>query len=227
MSSLFANSVSSPKAKPPVRYQAVNPLAVASVVAGSLSILTAFGSTVAAWLLLATIPVAGILLGWRALRQIRKAPEVWTGLRLAWVGIGLSAGLWTLGCAWLAFADVSEVPYGYRWVVWDTIQPDPSKPTEPIPQTALDMQDSKIYIKGYMQPRRQQAGIKDFILCPANGDCPFCVPNPARTQMIRVTLQGDMETTYTTHLIGVAGRFRVDADDLGGIPYSIDVDVLR
>ena len=115
---------------------------------------------------------------------------------------------------WLIFAGVSEVPYGYQRISYETLQPDPSKPTEPIPQTAIDMQDRKVYIKGYMQSRRTLTGIKEFILCPTNGECPFCTPNPKRTEMIRVILQGDLEATYTTHLIGVAGRFRVDLERL-------------
>ena len=86
------------------------------------------------------------------------------------------------------------------------------------------MQDKKVYIKGYMQPRRQQTGIKEFILCPSNGDCQFCIPNPKRTEMMRVILPGDMETYYTTHLIGVAGRLRVDPDDLSGIPYALEAE---
>ena len=78
-----------------------------------------------------------------------------------------------------------------------------------------------------MQPRRQQTGIKEFILCPTNGECPFCNPNPKRTEMIRVVLQGDLETVYTTHPIGVGGRFQVDPGSPSGIPYSLEADYLR
>ena len=35
---------------------------------------------------LAVIPLAGIVLGWLALRRIRQAPDEWTGLRLARLG---------------------------------------------------------------------------------------------------------------------------------------------
>ena len=42
---------------------------------------------------------------------------------------------------------------------------------------------------------------------------------------IALTLQGDLETTFTTHLIGVAGRFRVDPDAPSGIPYGLDEDM--
>jgi hypothetical protein len=210
-----------------VSYQAVSPLAVASVALGALSILTAFGSTAATGLLLATIPLAGIVFGWQALRKIRKAPDEWIGLEVAWLGIGLSVALGLIGFIFVWSSQASEVPYGYQWVAYDSLQPDPSKPTEPIPQTAIDMQDRKVYIKGYMRPCRRQTGIKDFVLCPTNGECPFCTPNPKQTEMIRVTLQGDLDTTFTTHLIGVAGRFRVDPSDPSGIPYGLDAEYIH
>ena len=162
-----------------------------------------------------------------ARKRIRKAPDEWLGLELAWLGIGLSLALWVLGTSWVLFSQASEVPYGFQWVAYDALQPDPSKPTEPIPQTAIDMQDRKVYIKGFMRPCRRQTGIKDFVLCPTNGECPFCTPNPKQTEMIRVTLQGDLETSFTTHLIGVAGRFRVDLGDPSGIPYGLDAEYIH
>lgn len=226
--SLFRDpTAASSTKKPPPRYQAVSPLTIASVVLGVLSIISVFGSTLAAWLLISLIPLAGIALGWQALTQIRNAPDEWTGRGMAWSGVGLAAGLWLLGTFWVLFARVSEVPYGYQWISYESLQSDPMKPTELIPQAALDMRDRKVYIKGFMQPRRQQTGIKDFILCPTNGDCPFCIPDPKPTEMIRVRLQGDLETSFTTHLIGVAGRFRVDPDDPSGIPYGLDGEYVR
>jgi len=203
------------------RYQALSPAAVASLSLAPFSILTAL------WWPLAIIPLTGIALGWHAQRYIRKTPDEWTGLELARAGIAVSAALWALGCGWLIFAHSSEVPYGYQRVTYEMLQPDPNTPTQPIPQTALDMQDSKVFIQGYMQPRRRQTGIKEFILCPSNGECSFCIPNPKRTEMIRVVLQGDMETFYTTHQIGVAGRLRVDANDPSGVPYSLDAEKLQ
>lgn len=206
---------------PAAHYRALCPTAVASVVLGGLSILTAFS-----WFL-AIVPMAGIGLGWQALRRIRRAPNEWTGLGLARLGIGLSAGLWIVGYGWLIFADVREVPYGYTLVRYDDLQPDPNAPAEPIPQSALDMQDKRVFIKGYMQPRRQQTRIKEFILCPNNGECPYCIPNPRRTEKIRVVLKGDLEAIYSTRQIGVGGRFQILAQDPSGIPYAVEADYLR
>jgi hypothetical protein len=204
-----------------VRYRALCPPAVASIVVGALSILSVFHWS------LGLVPLAGIVLGWRAVQRIRQAPDEWTGLGLARVGIGLSAGLWIVGYGWLLFARVSEVPYGYERVSYEMLQPDPNAPAEPVPQSALDMQDKRVFIRGYMKPVRRQTGIKEFTLCPSNGECPFCTPNPKRTEMIRVLLQGDLEAVYTNHLIGVGGRFQVDAGSPGGIPYSLEADYLR
>jgi hypothetical protein len=220
----FPLETNSTAAPPTVHYRALCLPAVASVVVGVLSIpILVFWFS---WFW-AVVPLLGIALGWQAQQRIRQAPNEWTGLGLARLGIGLSAGLWLVGYGWLAFARTSEIPYGYERVSYEQLQSDPNVPTELIPQSALDMQDKRVFVKGYMQPRRQQTGIKEFVLCPSNGECPFCIPNPKKTEMIRVVLQGDLETIYTTHQIGVGGRFQVDAQDPSGIPYGLEVDYLR
>jgi hypothetical protein len=222
------DALARPSDKRAVRYRAISASAVVGAVLGALSILTTLH-----WLL-ALIPIAGLLVSWRAYRQIQLAPDEWTGLGIAKLGMGLSAGLWLLGYGWLLLATASEVPWGCQRVVWDKLQPDPRNPVEMIPQSARDLHEKSVFIKGYMQPRRQQQGIKEFVLSPANGECPFCVPNPKPTQMIRVVLQGDLEAIYTTRLIGVAGKFQVEVDektgrlkDISGIPYSLEADYLR
>jgi hypothetical protein len=206
---------------PPSRYRALHPLAVVSTVVAGLSIITMLH-----WAL-AVVPLAGIILGWAAWRQIREAPDEWTGLRLAQIGMIGSAAMW-VGCYIILFcATVSEVPPGYQRLSYDDLQPDPSRPTEPIPQTARDLNDAKVFVQGYMQSRRQLTGIKEFILQPASGECAFCIPSPKLTEKIRVILQGDLETVSTNHLISVAGRFRIDLNDPSGIPYAIEANYLK
>lgn len=216
-----SNSVPAP---PTVHYRTLCPTAVVSVVLGALSIPVLVFWFSWFW---AVVPLVGMGLGWRAMRHIREAPLERTGLGLARFGIGLSAALWAVGYGWLVFARTSEIPFGYQRISYETLQPDPNVPTELIPQSALDMQDKRVFVKGYMRPGRQQTGIKEFVLCPSTGECPFCIPNPKRTEMIRVVLQGDLETVYTTHLIGVGGRFQVDPQDFSGIPYGLEANYLR
>ena len=212
--------------RPAVSYRALSSLAVVSVVFG-YCLLTALADAWTTWLLLAIIPLAGLIFGWLSVKQIRKAPDDWTGLKVAWTGIWLSAALGAVGSGVSIWLHWSEIPYGYEVINYDTLQPDPKKPTMPIPQDALDKQDKKVFIKGYMQSRRQLTGIKEFILCPSNGQCQFCNPSPKRTEMIRIVLQGNLDTVYTTNLISVAGRFRVNLDDPQGIVYGLDADYIR
>jgi hypothetical protein len=221
MSSIFTSNLTSPAPPPANRYRALNPLAITSVVLGALSILTALH-----WAFV-VVPLAAIIVGWIAWKQIRKAPEEWIGATLVLIGVGLAIAMWILGYGWLILARSSEVPPGYDRVTYAMLQPDPLKPTEPIPQTALDMDDRKVYMQGYMQSRRTLTGIKEFILCPTNGDCPFCTPSPRPTEKVKVILQGDLEATYTTHPIGVAGHFRINRKNAGGIPYELEAEYLH
>ena len=119
------------------------------------------------------------------------------------------------------------MPIGYQRVGYEQLQPDRDVPGERIPQTALDLNDKKVFIKGYISPTRQLIRLKRFILCPTNGVCQFCIPNPTPTEMIRVTLTGDLTADYTTRLIGIGGRFHVDEKDPQGVPYAMDVDYLK
>ncbi len=213
-------------AKPATRYRALCPLAVVSVTLGVLAIVTVLTDTAAAWLLATLIPVGGVITGWLAVKQIDRAPNEWIGRRLAHVGLWLSVGMWLLGSLTAFCLYYGKVPSGYTQITFDTIWSESDGMSRAIPQKVRDMQDRKVFLEGYMKPRRTLTGIKDFTITPTSGDCPFC-PTPTRAQMIRVVLPGDMSTEYTTHLIGVAGRFQIHEDDPSGIPYSIEADLLR
>jgi len=149
-----------------------------------------------------------------------------TGSVYARLGMVLAVVFWIGGYGWLLLAKVAEVPYGYRAVRYDQLQPDRNDPDQAIPQTALDLKDKRIFLKGYISDTRYKVRLKRFILCPTNGVCQFCIPNPTRTEMIRVTLSGDLATDYTTRLIGVGGRFHIDEKNVQ-VPYAMEVDYLK
>ena len=67
-------------------YRSLSAFAVLSLILGLLSFLS-FAPTV---FFILTIPPAAVLFGVIAWYQIAKAPEVWTGRRLAHIGIGLA-----------------------------------------------------------------------------------------------------------------------------------------
>ena len=218
----------------PRRYHTLSAPAVASLVFGVLS-----AATVADWTV-AVVPMVGIILGFVALRRIKKKPEIMTGRGLARAGIILSVLLWTVGYGWQLYARRSECPHGYTRISFDTLQPDPDKPHELIPPAILDLEPSetdpakmnqKVFIKGYMYPGRRTIGIRQFIMVPTMGHCQFCSSILKSTDMVFVRFQGDLAPNFTNNLVAVGGKLRVDqaqaARAFGGLPYVVEADYFQ
>jgi hypothetical protein len=207
------------------QYRAVSQAAVASAVCGGLSFLTVFGAY------FIVVPAAGLALGWNARQRIREVPGELTGRGLAWAGMVLSVVLGTLGAGALWAYDLRDVPWGYKKVAWDGLQPDAKDPTELLPPEAKDLDGKRIFIKGFMYPGDRSIGIKEFILVPTLSHCNFCSPQIKSTEMILADLQGDLTTVYKRRETAIGGVLRIDelevAKPLGGFPYVIEVDYVR
>ncbi len=208
----------------PERYRQVNLLAVLSAVVGCLSILTMFH-----WYL-GFIPVAGIVLAVLAQRQINRAPEEYTGQRLVIAGFALSIGMWMAGAGVLTFARMNEVPIGYELITWQTLKPEKSS-ADILPQSAVDLHEKRVYIKGYMYPGKQVINLKQLLLVPTQGHCQFCSSQIAKHEIVRVKFVGDYKADYTTHHVGIGGKLLVDQSpgfhESGGLPYTIEADVFQ
>ena len=202
-------------------YRAMSRAAVGSFVLGLLSVVT-----VAHWLL-SVVPLAGIILGFVALRRIDNAPEELIGRGWARAGLGLSLLFWILGLSWLVFDWYRVVPAGYQRVRHEVLQPDPNVKGEMIPPAAFELHDKKIFVEGYMLPTQYASGLKRFVLCPLIRNCPFCTPDPKPTEMIQIALQGDLVADYTNNLIRLGGRFEVEPNSMDGLPYRMEVDYMR
>ncbi len=206
------------------RYRILPGLAVSSTVLGVLSMLSFLS-----WAF-AVIPVAGFAMGWVAMRRIRKAPEEVGGIRYAQWGMALSALLGVAGTGTVTYLYYTQAPPGYRAISFAQLRPDPRTPTR-LPDIVNDLEEKKVFIRGYMVPGRQRVGIKAFILVGSIAHCRFCGPRPQPTDMIEVVLTHDLELDYTTQMIGVGGRFTAKPDPLhrnfGGVAYQIEADVIR
>jgi hypothetical protein len=192
-------------------------LAISSLVFGALSILA-----MADWAL-GVIPILGIVLGILALRRIRRYPDTLIGITAARMGIFLSVLLWVLGYGRLAYTYRTQCPPNYHEISYKVLQP--TVRGEIIPKEARELNERKVYIRGYMSPGRQKSRIRRFILVRDNGVCGFCAPKPKPTELIGVELIHGIEAEYTTHLVGVAGEFSVAEDPMsGGLLYRIKAD---
>lgn len=204
------------------QYRALSSAAVASVVVGLLSVLSAVS-----WIL-GLIPAFGILLGLHALWRIRRFPEELTGRGVALGGITLSLLFWAIGWGWQGYVYATEVPDGYMRLSYATLQP--SAPGELFPASARELDGQQVFIKGYVYPGSQRTGIQQFILCRDNGDCCFG-GEPKLTDMIQVTLKAPLRLNYATRAFRVAGTFRVEPAQamhgLGGVVYHLEADYLQ
>jgi len=207
-------------------WRRVSTLAVVSVVVGVASSLIFMD-----WML-GILSVVGIALGVLAIRQIHRKPEVYTGIPLAWVGIGLSVLMLFGGMSWVFYAYFGAAPPGYIAVSYAELQPDPDNPAQKYPPRARELHelcatmDKKIFIKGFMYPGRQSLNMKKFSLNPFNGHCPYCTPTPKPTEVIYVELVGDLTADYTTKCVGVGGKFEIEEVG-GGVVYRIQADYVR
>jgi hypothetical protein len=213
------------RAEPVHPYRALSRLAVGSVAVGVLSILSALE-----WYL-GLVPVIGILLGWMALRRIQGIPEELTGRRVAQAGICLSLAMWVFGITCLSFARIRDVPFGYKPLTFEQMQPDRKVRGETIPPAVLKLEGEKVFVTGFMYPGRQVTGIQRFIMVPSIGHCSFCTRQLRSTEMIRVSLTGDLTADFTSHEVRLGGTLRIDkdaaSDPYGGFPYLLEGDYLR
>ena len=199
-------------------YRAVNPWAVASALLGVLSV------TAALHRFFIFIPLAGVIVGWSALRQLRQFGDAQTGVMLARIGIGASMFFGLGGMIFLHFV-MSDVPYGYKEIAFEDLQPNPG---EAVSRYALELQptmrdDRRVFIRGFIYPGRQTQDIKDFVLVPTLGHCSFCFTQLRPTDFVRVKLASDLTVDYRSTEIAVGGRLHVDQLSPQA-PYALEAD---
>lgn len=211
-----------------LNYRVLSSSAVASCVLGVLSAacLLSYEYGVA----LAIVPILAVGLAARALWVISRNPQEYTGERLALAGLTMGGFFLIVGLSLAGVVYATEVPDGYTRISYLELQPDPESPGQIMPQSAMELDGKRVFIKGYVYPGSQQQGIKQFVLCRDNGDCCFG-GNPKLTDMILVNLVDPLRLTYSRRLQKLAGTFHVKpaqgTDGLGGVLYQIEADYLQ
>ncbi|HBT76919.1 MAG TPA: hypothetical protein DEB39_08335 [Planctomycetaceae bacterium] len=205
----------------PTGYRIVLGLSVGSVVFGLIS-----GLAFLAWSML-LIPVVGLSLAMIAIWRILKAPDELGGFYMAVAGGALST-LLGLGClGWLLWDYYGSIPVGYEYVDFNemVLTPDRKLPEKII---RLGRERRKVFIKGYMYQGRRLQGITDFIMVRTQAHCKFCSPEQNPTDMIDVTLVGDLKVAYRTRPVRVGGTLYVNENyAYGELPYLLVADVFR
>jgi hypothetical protein len=214
----FASSLPETPTEPESDYRDVNLWAVASLLLGVLSVTAAVS-----WFFV-YVPLVGVMVGWKALRQLRHSGEVQAGIALARAGVVTSVFFGLSGAVILQFV-TRDVPYGYKEITFQDLQPDSDAF---VSRYALELQptmscDQKVFIKGFIYPGRGTQNIKELLLVPTLGHCSFCMPQIRSTDLIRVKLVSDLTVDYRSTEIGVGGRLRVDQLS-SQAPYALEAD---
>ena len=211
-------------------YRSLTAESVGSLILGFLSVLT-FVS-----MLFVVFPIMGIVLGITAIRKILRATQELEGLGVASAGVGLSALLAIAGMVYQVYMTQYEVPFGYMEISFSDLLAD-SK-TGRIPENILrlspyvdeqgNLHEQRVFIEGYMYPTRQMTEIRSFMLVPSVEQGAFGPITRNSTQMVDVTLSGDLRASYRSNPVKVGGTLTVNRDPApGATPYSLKADIFR
>lgn len=198
-----------------LQYRAMSSAAVASLVLGVGSIVTVASAftSVQACLFTAPVPIAGLILGLRAMLSIRKLPEEYTGMGLAVSGVVLSAGLLTVGLGLAFYTYATEVPDGYQRVAFHQMKPDVREKGEGqyVPPEIQALEGKPVFLKGYMRPPSQTRGLDSFLLVRDNEECCFGKNLPDYFDQVQIQLAPPLLTDYAkTKVYKVGGTLHID-----------------
>lgn len=206
-------------------YRAISKSAVVSFVLGLLSVMGLYSAPLLGLALIAAV------LGITGYCSVVRYPNELTGKSLAIAGALLGVCLFVGGIARHSYIYATEVPEGHLRITFSDLQPDKNNPRMPVSPGAIELNGKQIFVKGYLYPDKQQYNIKRFVLVPDLGTCCFG-GQPKLTDMIEVTLEEPLQTTYNMKKRKLAGTFKVDTTlkpvaDVTGVYYQLKADHLR
>lgn len=208
-------------------YRAISSTAITSLVFSFLGAIGGFFF----WPALG-LSLIGLVAGWLSVRQIRRYPEEFEGLRLATIGILANAFVVFGGSGMHIYIYVTEVPEGYTRVQFYELQPDANQQMDRPTQRAFDIDGKSVFLKGYIHPSSGSGVLKKFILVPDLGTCCFG-GQPKSSDMIEVTLLDGQVAKAGLTKKKLAGEFSVNntgrrvTDFDNNIFYRMKVDIIR
>ena len=212
-------------------YRSLTAESVGSLILGFLSLLT-FVS-----MLFVIFPIMGIVLGVTAIRKILRATQELEGLGIASAGVAMSAFLMIASTMYQFYMTQYEIPAGYTQLDFTDLVADHRtgripdhilRLTPHLDEQGNEYPGTPVFIEGYMFPTRQKTELRNFMLVPSIEQGPFGSLTRDPTQMIDVTLFGDLRVSYRSTLVKVGGILTVNPDRASGeTPYSLQAEIFR
>jgi hypothetical protein len=202
-----------------LQYRALHTSALIGLVLGAASVfvvITAVNSFGGA-LLVAPIPLIGIVMSLRALAAIRRHPDQYTGAPLAKIGLALALLFLISGVGYGGFIYATEVPDGYERISFAEMKPDELQERGGVivPPEIAELEGKKIFIKGYMRPDSVtvQRGIDRFLLVRDNNQCCFGDMSKLKYyDQILVAMVGDKRVDYSQGVYRIGGTLHIEPE---------------
>ncbi len=162
-------------------YRAIHTGSILALLLGlvSASVLTTAGSSLESTMMLAPIPLIGLVLSLRAWSFVRANRDQYTGANLALAGAVLSAVFLVGGVGYAGVVHATEVPEGYTRTSFLEMKPSEADLTagRVTPEPIKDLIDGKVkvFVKGYIRPGSSAVtrNMKNFLLVRDNNECCF------------------------------------------------------
>jgi hypothetical protein len=204
-----------------MQYRALDTGAILGLALGVVSVFTlvAATSSVQAALMVAPIPVLGMVVSLRSLAKINREPELFAGRNLAMLGLVLSLGFLITGVSYGSYIYFTEVPDGYTRTSFHVMKPDEvqERGGVPIPPEVAALDGKKVFIKGYIRPDSVtvRQGIKRFLLVRDNNQCCFGdISTIKYYDQIDVEMVGSRRVDYDEGVFRIGGVLKVNPENL-------------
>lgn len=205
-----------------VGYRAISVLAIVAFVFSLFTPLMLLSN----WFVI--FPLIGAVCGLFGLYNILSCPFDYTGRYFALAGIIFSLVLGVASACWGIWNYYFHIPYGYTAVDFMELRPDPKTNQFPPHIQELVQDGRKVYIRGFMYPGRQMAGIQNFMLVRTVEHCKFCSPEQNPFDMISIHCLGELRVPFRTRAVHVGGVLYLNEKfRYGELPYHIDADQFR
>ncbi|MFM8570740.1 MAG: DUF3299 domain-containing protein [Pirellula sp.] len=203
-------------------YKSLSRAAVLSLVFGILGLLSWYSP------LLLFLSLLGAIFALIAFANFRKYPNEISGKVLAQIGLLISLVMLVSSPLKHAYVYYTELPDGYERISFAALKSPIGAPDVP-PQTAIDLDGKKVFLKGYIHPTSLSSNAaKTFVLVPDWATCCFG-QQPPLTHMIEVKLIGDEFASKSLRKHSLAGTLSVrpykkPVDGLDGVYYELEAD---
>lgn len=205
-----------PSAGEDFQYRALSTGAIFSVILGVVSLLIFFAArnSLLSAIMIAPLPMAGLLVGLRSLGEIRRTPEYLSGAALAQAGSLLAGVCLVGGLGFASFVYATEVPEGYVRTSFMQFAPDQAEQQNKVvvPDDVLALDGKKVFFKGYIRPDSVafDSGVREFLLVRDNNEC--CYGDQAKVKyfdQVAVKMVEGKTADFSRALFRVGGVLHV------------------